>query len=162
ELGGYRTEVYPWSSLQVAPPAEGGHWRIGAGALYAWVYPNLMMNRYGPVLDLNVVVPTGPETCRVTFDFWFEPEALADPGFVARTMASSAVTQDEDVWLCESVQRGLASPGYDRGPYAPTVETAAHAFHRVLARELGAAVSGVPDEPDGGSSSSRMTTTAPC
>jgi choline monooxygenase len=141
ELDAYRTEVYRWSSLQMVPPVVGGHRRIGAGALYAWVYPNLMMNRYGPVLDVNVVVPTGPESCRVLFDFWFEPEALEDPDFIAQTMASSAVTQDEDVWLCESVQRGLASPGYDRGPYAPRVEMAAHAFHCVLARELGVALS---------------------
>ena len=36
------------------------------------VYPNLMINRYGPWMDTNVVTPTGPNTCVVHFDYFVE------------------------------------------------------------------------------------------
>ena len=50
-------------------------------------------------------------------------------------MASDRV-QQEDIGVCESVQRGLASSAYDRGRYAPGVEQAAHQFHVLLEAEL--------------------------
>jgi choline monooxygenase len=39
----------------------------------------------------------------------------------------------EDTFICESVQRGLLSSGYDVGRYAPKVESADHNFHLKLA-----------------------------
>ncbi|MCA9797901.1 MAG: hypothetical protein KC910_39115, partial [Candidatus Eremiobacteraeota bacterium] len=89
DLDAYETRVYARSSLQTAGGADA---RIGGGALYGWLYPNIMLNRYGPVLDVNVVYPTGPRTCRVLFDYWFTPDALADEAFVAASVASSVAT----------------------------------------------------------------------
>ena len=43
------------------------------------------------------------------------------------------VSQAEDTFICESVQRGLLSSGYDFGRYAPKVETADFNFHKKLA-----------------------------
>ena len=40
--------------------------------------------------------------------------------------------QIEDIVLCEGVQRGLETPAYCSGRYAPTVEKAMHHFHRLL------------------------------
>jgi len=150
DMGGYVTEVFDTWSLQSSPasaradadaglaisPAE----RIGGGALYAWVHPNLMINRYGPALDTNLVLPIGPERCQVIFDFWFDPAVAEDADFVAATVAQSDVTQREDIDVSERVQHGLSSPGYDRGPYAPQVEIGVHHFHRLLAADLRAAL----------------------
>ena len=33
--------------------------RLGSGAAYGFIYPNLMLNRYGPWLDTNTVFPLG-------------------------------------------------------------------------------------------------------
>ena len=44
--------------------------------------------------------------------------------------------QDEDEWICENVQAGLKSTGYDVGRYAPHVELADHRFHQRLAKEF--------------------------
>ena len=33
--------------------------RLGQKALYAYIFPNFMVNRYGPWLDTNLVIPTG-------------------------------------------------------------------------------------------------------
>ena len=40
--------------------------------------------------------------------------------------------QNEDIILCEGVQKGLESPAYKFGRYAPSVENAMHHFHRLL------------------------------
>lgn len=38
--------------------------------------------------------------------------------------------------ICESVQRGLSSGAFDRGPYSMIREKAQHHFHRLLAGDL--------------------------
>jgi phenylpropionate dioxygenase-like ring-hydroxylating dioxygenase large terminal subunit len=144
EMDAYRTDIYERSSIQSCPPASesdprvryDARQRIGERALYAWIYPNFMINRYGPCLDTNHVVPLGPDRCRVDYQFYFaDVQGEAAQRFVADSMAQSDVTQREDIAICESVQRGLASESYDRGRYAPTVETGEHHFHRLLAAD---------------------------
>lgn len=44
--------------------------------------------------------------------------------------------QMEDIVLCEGVQKGLESPAYSIGRYAPSVETAMHHFHTLLRQNL--------------------------
>lgn len=44
--------------------------------------------------------------------------------------------QMEDIALCEGVQRGLESPAYVCGRYAPSVEKAMHHFHCLLHQNL--------------------------
>jgi choline monooxygenase len=145
-LGSYETRVFERHALQTvraggrsgasAPPPESADFaeRLGEGALYAWIHPNLMLNRYGPVLDTNLVLPLGPEHCEVVFDFFFAEGT--GPDFVARSIEASDAIQREDVAICESVQRGLRSSAYERGSYAPRFEAAALHFHRLLHRDL--------------------------
>jgi choline monooxygenase len=145
-LDAYRTELFGTWNLQSAPadpaPSFRGldfRERIGQGALYAWLHPNFMLNRYGPILDTNWVVPLGPERCEVVFDYWF-PADLGPEGerFVQESLAASDAVQAEDVWISESVQRGVASSSYDQGRYAAR-EAGMQQFHRLLHRDLCAA-----------------------
>jgi choline monooxygenase len=142
ELGAYRTECFERSSIQTCPGGAEASFRgqdfrerIGQGALYAWIYPNLMLNRYGPILDINWVRPLAADRCEVVFDYWY-PESQRSDGFVEASLAASDAVQQEDVGISESVQRGLGSSSYDQGRYAPSVEMAMHHFHRLLARDL--------------------------
>ena len=84
-------------------------------AAYAFIYPNLMLNRYGPWLDINLVEPTGPQTCTVRFQYFLDQGISADEGYVQESLAASESVQQEDVKLCEAVQRGLRSPAYNMG-----------------------------------------------
>lgn len=145
DLATYDTEMFERVSIQSCrspeeTPAEtGGDFaeRIGAEALYAFVYPNFMLNRYGPILDTNWVVPLGHDRTHVIFDFYFEAtEGAKAREFIERSLAASHKVQEEDGSICESVQRGLGSPAYDRGIYAANIELAAHHFHRLLAADL--------------------------
>ena len=73
-------------------------------------------------------------------DYWFDPELGPDAAaFKERSLAASDAVQLEDVGICESVQRGIASAGYRPGPYAPALETGAFLFHRLLAQAVQAA-----------------------
>lgn len=148
DAASYRTQICGDAAVQsvgaAATPAPSADLpeRVRGGALYVWVHPNLMLNRYGPFLDTNHVVPVAADRCRVVFDWFVEPDApeLAGPEgetFLERCLAASDAVQREDEAVCESVQRGLASSGYDRGRYAPRLEHAAWHFHRLLARDLG-------------------------
>jgi len=133
-LGDYRIEVHDRVSLQRCAGAGGR--RIGEGAVYAFLHPAMMLNRYGPVLDVNLVRPIDERRTEVVFDFFFEPGL--DEAFVTESLRTSERVQQEDVAISESVQRGLASPAYEQGRYAPRLEVAAHAFHRDLHAELSA------------------------
>ena len=111
--------------------------RMGDGAIYAWLYPNLMINRYGPGMDTHAVIPNGVDRCEVIFDFFFPPDT--DPDFIATSIEQSKLTQQEDVDICRAVQQGLQSMAYDRGRYSPRWEIGELMFHRLLHEDLSAA-----------------------
>jgi len=135
ELGAYRTGFAGPVAIQSAPAA--GSERLGDEVLYAWLHPGFMANRYGPVLDTNRVVPIAVDRTEIVFDFWFaDDEGDEAKRFIEKSIAESDRVQREDIAICESVQRGLASGSYDRGRYAPRVEGAMHHFHRLLHRDL--------------------------
>jgi choline monooxygenase len=104
--------------------------RIGNEALYAWLYPNFMINRSGPIMDTNWIIPVGPEHCLTIFDYYFAEDASDD--FIAASIKASEQVQIEDVAICESVQRGMRSMGYGTGRYAPTLETGEYLFHSLV------------------------------
>merc|ERR1712224_916379 len=95
-----------------------------------------MINKYGPWLDTNVVVPTGERTCKVIYDYWLEAETLKEKSlsFVEESLRESDVVQQEDTGLCEGVQKGVETPAYEAaaGRYAPSIETPMFNFHRAL------------------------------
>jgi choline monooxygenase len=139
----YRTEIWDYTSLQSSPLRGSGkdesgqspaQVRRGAAAYYWWVFPNFMMNVYREVMDTNLVLPLGPDRCRVIFDFYFaHPEARS---FIAQSMAVADEIQREDIGICEEVQKGLASRSYQTGRFSVRREAAGYHFHRLLARQL--------------------------
>ncbi|KAL6191794.1 hypothetical protein ACLB2K_038183 [Fragaria x ananassa] len=139
-LNGYSTTVYEKVSIQMC---EGGstekkddYDRLGSKALYAFIYPNFMINRYGPWMDTNLVIPLGPRKCQVIFDYFLEASVKDDRDYIERSLNESEKVQMEDIVLCEGVQRGLESPAYNIGRYAPTVENAMYHFHCLLHESL--------------------------
>jgi hypothetical protein len=51
----------------------------------------------------------------VLFEYYVEASLAGNTDYVQASLAASHRVQVEDVALCESVQRGLASAGYDTG-----------------------------------------------
>jgi choline monooxygenase len=110
--------------------------RKGDRAWYFWIYPNFMINIYEGVMDTNLVLPLGPDGCRVIFDFYFSDVSSAREEHNIASVATSERVQDEDVAICESVQKGLASRAYGAGRLSVKREAGEHLFHRLLARDL--------------------------
>ena len=106
----------------------------GGYAYYYWLYPNFMLNWYAGVLDTNLVLPLGVDRCRVIFDFYFGAEFTDERA--RQSIAVSDRIQDEDVSICEAVQRGLRSRAYRAGRLSVRREAGEHLFHRLLAADL--------------------------
>lgn len=144
----YRIECFQRSALQSSPldsssatDAEAAATRRGAMAHYFWLYPNFMLNWYEGYMDTNLVLPLGVDGCRVIFDFFFaDPAAGTDTAAAeqARSIAMAARVQDEDIDVCESVQRGLSSRSYETGRLSVRREAGEHLFHRLLHADLSA------------------------
>ena len=67
-----------------------------------------------------MVVPTGPDTTTVVYDYFLEKDKMEELGgdlesYVEESLAESDRVQQEDNMICESVQRGLQSSAYDTG-----------------------------------------------
>lgn len=139
-LDSYSTTLFERVSIQ---SCEGGsekskenNDRLGRKAIYAFIYPNFMINRYGPWMDTNLVLPLGPNKCQVVFDYYLEPSLQGDRDFIEKSLQDSEKVQIEDIVLSEGVQKGLQSPAYSVGRYAPKVEQAMHHFHCLLYENL--------------------------
>jgi choline monooxygenase len=142
DYGSYRTELYPWASLQLGvagdgedafdlPPGTPDHGQSIA-AYYYWLFPNTMVNVYPWGISLNVVRPLAPDRTKVSFLSYVWDPARLDRG----AGAGLDRVEREDEAIVESVQRGLASRIYRRGRYSPAREQGVHHFHRLLTRCL--------------------------
>jgi choline monooxygenase len=137
----YHTQVFALHSVQTSPTrpsddANVSQVRTGT-AYYWWLYPNLMVNITRGVMDTNLVLPLGPDRCRVLFDYYFAD--TAGPGaheFIARSIAVAHQVQLEDIGVCDEVQRGLKSRSYDTGRFSVRREAGGYHFHQMLAKAL--------------------------
>jgi len=117
-----------------------GATRKGDRARYFWQYPNLMINCYEGYMDTNLVLPIDVDHCRVIFDFYFADVSDAARAYNEESVAVGARVQDEDLGICEAVQRGLKSRAYGAGRLSVRREAGEHLFHRLLAADLKAGV----------------------
>lgn len=110
--------------------------RQGDRAWYFWQYPNFMINLYQGYMDTNLVLPDGVDRCKVIFDFYFDDVSDAAAERNRQSIAVGERVNDEDVGICESVQRGLHSRAYGAGRLSVRREAGEHLFHRLLAGDL--------------------------
>ena len=116
--------------------AATGATRKGDRAWYFWQYPNLMINCYEGYMDTNLVLPVDVDHCRVIFDFYFADVSEKHREYNQESVAVGARVQDEDLGICEAVQRGLKSRSYGAGRLSVRREAGEHLFHRLLAADL--------------------------
>jgi choline monooxygenase len=148
DYANYRTDTYRYYSQQFAPiramKAEENAERFyapGSGlqqAGYFWIFPNLMLNIYPDNVSTNLIVPVSHDKTLTIFEWFFHD--VANGGVqerIQRAIAFSDQVQQEDIGLCENVQRGLRSATYDRGRYSVKRENGVHHFHMLLGEFLG-------------------------
>jgi choline monooxygenase len=110
--------------------------RKGDRAYYFWQYPNFMLNWYEGYLDTNLVLPLGVDRCEVIFDFYFGDTRESQMPYILESIGVSERVQQEDIVICDGVQRGLSSRAYQAGRLSVRREAGEHLFHRLLAADL--------------------------
>jgi choline monooxygenase len=110
--------------------------RKGDRARYFWQHPNLMINCYAGYMDTNLVIPIDVDHCRVIFDFYFADISDAAREYNRQSVDIGNRVQEEDLGICEDVQRGLKSRAYQAGRLSVRREAGEQLFHRLLAADL--------------------------
>jgi choline monooxygenase len=141
DYANYRVECFRYYSSQISPirareSVAGGPRRYEFGdsnqsALYYWIFPNFMLNVYPDNLSSNLILPMGPDQTLTIFE-WFAYEGDVSQA----TIDFSDEIQQEDIKICESVQRGLRSRNYNQGRFSVKRENGVHHFHGLLYEHL--------------------------
>src|SRR5438445_12300080 len=95
-----------------------------------------MLTAYEGVMDTSLLLPLAVDKCAVVFDYYFSDVSAKA---LKRNQASIKVSekvQDEDMAICDSVQRGLGSRAYVAGRLSVRREGGEHLFHRLLHADL--------------------------
>lgn len=116
---------------------------FGYAAWYVW--PNLTIWIYPGEANVSTLqmLPDGPEHSVEYLD-WFLPSAEPSAQHQDAMRYMDEVLQPEDISLCESVQLGLHSKGYNQGRFvvdkvlSHLSEHAVHHFQRMIVDALGA------------------------
>ena len=138
----YTIENFERSCLQSSPldSSTAADSAIGSTrqghAFYLWIYPNFMINAYSGVMDTNLVLPLGVDKCAVIFDYYFTDTSTAAAEHNRNSITVSEKVQDEDMAICDSVQRGLGSRAYVAGRLSVRREAGEHHFHRLLHTDM--------------------------
>lgn len=118
-----------------------------AEALYYWVFPGWMLNVYPDNLQFNAVIPLAVDRTQVIFEWYMlaagamterpvDDQMARDPeaarAAIAKGIAFSDVVQQEDIDICEAVQKGLRSRSYDRGRFCVQREHGVHHFQSLV------------------------------
>ncbi len=142
----YTIENFERACLQSSPLSSDSTSEAGVAAtrqgraFYLWLYPNFMINAYEGVMDTNLVLPLAVDRCAVVFDYYFADTSAAAEARHKESIAVSEKVQDEDMAICDSVQRGLGSRAYVAGRLSVRREAGEHLFHRLLHADLIAAL----------------------
>lgn len=132
----YRVEPHRYYSAQIAPIRASGkdpearRYALSDDsqrALYYWIFPNFMLNIYPDNLSSNIILPLGHDKTLTIFE-WFAYEKEVGQ----EAIDFSDEIQQEDIRICENVQRGLNSRYYDKGRFSVRRENGVHHFHGLL------------------------------
>ena len=135
----YVTETFDWHSLQHSPiqATDNIYGAAGELAFYYFVWPNFMLNILPDRLQTNLVLPDGYDKCTVLFDYYYDEISSEESRRRAEAdIEYSHKIQLEDIEICEHVQKGLQSHGYDKGRFSPEMENGVYHFQCLLKSEL--------------------------
>ncbi len=127
----YDTELFPWQTLQHSPLRNSEDIYGSGDAFYYFVYPNVMLNIMPGRMQTNRIVPLGADRCRIEFDYYYAQDERTQAR-IARDQDFSDEIQQEDIAICEAVQKGLASGSYQAGRLCPKRESGLWHFQNQL------------------------------
>ncbi len=132
----YQTQLSKWHSYQFSPLEQGnsqaGQISYGEGqAHYYFIYPNTMLNILPNRLQTNQILPMKHNQTKVIFDYYY-PEFDGKKELIKQDQSFSDEVQNEDIMICESVQKGLNSGSYDKGRLCIKREMGLYHFQELI------------------------------
>jgi choline monooxygenase len=111
------------------------------GAIWATIYPNVMLEWYAHVLIISTVIPRGVDRTTNVVEFYYpEDIALFEREFVEAEQAAYMETAAEDDEIAVRMDAGRRALWMRRrdetGPYQSPMEDGMQHFHEFLRREL--------------------------
>ncbi|CAB4577640.1 unannotated protein [freshwater metagenome] len=103
-----------------------------SGGAWLFRYPNLALNIYADGMNVERIIPVGPNRTHVVYDYYSESASESD---IEAMLTMSNVVLDEDQAMCEQVQRAIDSGAYRGGPLSPKHEIAVAWFQDRLRAE---------------------------
>ena len=110
-MKGYRVEVGEGYALHFAPPRPSVREPVYEG-FWAWLAPNAAINVYASGMSLERMLPTGPDTLRIEYLFFFRDAGETGAAEREAALAMCARVTEEDRRICEAVQRNLRAGVY--------------------------------------------------
>jgi choline monooxygenase len=95
---------------------------------WAWLAPNVAFNVYAHGMSVERMGPTGPESMRLDYLFFFRDDSDEAAAKREAALAMSRQVTAEDRAICEAVQRNLAAGVYGKGRLSPRHEGGVFAF----------------------------------
>jgi choline monooxygenase len=144
----YTTELFPYYSLQYSPLRESDNvYGDGVGEVfYYFVYPNLMLNIMPNRLQANLIVPISQDKTCVIFDYYYKDcHSEKAQKVIKDDWAYSELVQQQDITICEQVQKGLASRAYDQGRFSMKRESGVHHFQDLIRTSYRKALEHLPE-----------------
>lgn len=132
----YRTETSDWYSLQHSPFKNGNNlYKSENGqAFYYYIFPNIMLNILPGRLQTNIIRPISTEKTEVIFSYYYENSD--DEEMIRDDIEYSDQIQQEDIEICELVQKGLHSKAYNKGRFSVEREKGVYHFQSLLKQEF--------------------------
>ena len=136
-----QTSDKPQSNVSSAYAFEPGDVDFGYAGYFVWPNLTIWLMPGEPNLMTLQMLPDGPKSCVEHLEWHSLDGALSEQGKSAVDYIDE-VLQPEDIALCESVQLGLKSRGYDRGRFIVDKERthisehALHHFHTLVMAHL--------------------------
>jgi choline monooxygenase len=102
------------------PPQEAANDAVNDG-LWLWLWPYASLNTYKSGLNLELMLPTEPESVELRYYYLINMDNDKDGKFDKTISMSHEVTL-EDIEICEAVQKNLKSGIYKTGELSPRHE----------------------------------------
>ncbi len=129
----YTTETAEYHSLQRSLTKELGEFYKNDGSVfYYFVYPNFMLNILPGRLQTNLVLPLEKNKSLVIFDYLYDDISENALEKIKTDIDYSDKVQQEDIHICEHVQKGLESNAYHKGRFSVECEAGVHHFQSLL------------------------------
>jgi len=104
--------------------------------LWLWIWPNISINIYRGGMNLEIMVPTGMQSVELQYYYLFKDISEGNQAEIKKIIDMSEAVTNEDVDICEAVQKNLNAGIYEAGELSPRHEKGVKYFHDLVREAL--------------------------